>query len=918
MTPELWERLKALFNSAIERDSHEREAFIEAACGDNVELKALLSALVRADRASLCSLDKPLADLSGLPDTFLLPGDLLANRYRILSFIGQGGMGHVYEAEDTVLRQRVALKFLRPEFSDNSLLLHQLHVEVETARRVTHKNVCRVHDIVETKVSSGGTLHFITMEFVEGESLARLRSRKETMPTATALSICSQISAGLAAVHGGSVIHRDIKPGNILIDRYGNIKLADFGLAIDLHKATTVAFAGTPGYIAPEIVAGGECTELSDIYSLGVVCFELLTGDSPGKGSASQASDLRKARPDLTDATCRLIVSCLAPNPAERPPNVIEVLKGIPLDDALDAALARGDIPTPEMVAEAGSDEPIHLWNFLPVFLVVCIALLGIWLVAPYGDFLGYARPVLSPAAMEQKSKNLLHQFGYLDSRRAAVFVLSNNISLLDYFSFMKDPNQKQGLRWAGQGSLLLSYRVSDADSIFPTRIRNGTGDSEESSFASIADPSPVLPGMRMVVVDSNGHLIRLLANPTLGELRRQSDQNAMWISHRQPDWQGMLMTTGVDLKSIKEITGSEYVSTVPPFPFTTIRVWRAHYIGHPEFPLIVEASAWQDHFDWIAVRAPWNASPEEKGQPALARIGVPIIILCCLAMAAITARYNLRHRRGDTRSALRLASISAVFCLLVSGAGWYPGNGSIVERIDWMFLEIESALTIGAGIWLAYVAVEPLARVRIPRLLISSSKLLRGKWDSPLVGKEMILGSTLAVVCCLCYTSIHAYTWLRWPGASLSIAPVMSLAGGQHAIYSLTWRIGTLPEQVALYAVLFVILRVLLRNTIRASCVFFLCMILFPATHGSILAALPIYAVLGAFGTFVLARSGLVAAASFMFTLKTVDRCVWPHEWNWMLWSTFLSIGLIVALLGFGFFLASGIAKKRRIDKLH
>ena len=157
-------------------------------------------------------------------------------------------------------------------------------------------------------------------------------------------------------------------------------------------------------------------------------------------------------------------------------------------------------------------------------------------------------------------------------------------------------------------------------------------------------------------------------------------------------------------------------------------------------------------------------------------------------------------------------------------------------------------------------------------------------------------------------FTAIHAYSWSRWPGASLSIAPVMSLAGGQHSLYAAAWRIATLPEHVAQYTILYVMLRILLRRTSLATAVFFLCMVLVPGTHGSVLSALPVYFVLAGFATWILARAGLVAAAAYQFTLSTIDRCPWPHSLSdWLFIHTLLSFTMVSLLIAAGVFLAIG-----------
>src|SRR4051794_11965126 len=198
------------------------------------------------------------------------PGTLLAGRFRIVAPLGRGGMGEVYRADDLRLGQPVALKFLPEDVDHDPARLTQLHAEVRMARQVSHPNVCRVYDVGEFE---GHT--FLSMEYVDGEDLALLLRRIGRFPQDRAIELSRQICAGLAAAHDRGVVHRDLKPANIMLDANGRIRITDFGLA---GAAGEVLRAGTPAYMAPEQLSGAEVTARSDIYSLGLVLYELFTG----------------------------------------------------------------------------------------------------------------------------------------------------------------------------------------------------------------------------------------------------------------------------------------------------------------------------------------------------------------------------------------------------------------------------------------------------------------------------------------------------------------------------------------------------------------------------------------------------------------------------------------------------------------
>src|SRR5262245_36499001 len=192
-----------------------------------------------------------------------LPGTVVANRYRIYGLLGRGGMGEVYRADDLKLGQVVALKFLPRDIETDGARRARFLNEVKIARQISHANVCRVYDVGDIDGR-----HFLSMEYVDGEDMAALLRRIGHLPKDKAVQISRQICAGLAAAHEQGVLHRDLKPANVMIDGRGRAKITDFGLAVlgvgDGHERG----AGTPAYMAPEQLAGGEATVQSDVYAL--------------------------------------------------------------------------------------------------------------------------------------------------------------------------------------------------------------------------------------------------------------------------------------------------------------------------------------------------------------------------------------------------------------------------------------------------------------------------------------------------------------------------------------------------------------------------------------------------------------------------------------------------------------------------
>src|SRR5215472_6766818 len=310
----------------------------------------------------------PLSSSDPIGGGRFTPGQILAERYRIVALAGRGGMGEVFRAEDLTLGQIVAMKFLPERLSQDEAALSRFHAEVRNARQVSHPNVCRVFDIGEAE----GTL-FLTMEYVDGEDLASVVRRIGRLSPDKATEIARQICAGLAAAHERGVIHRDLKPANVMLDGAGKIRITDFGLAgLAASVQGEDARAGTPAYMAPEQLAGKEVTTKSDIYSLGLILYEILTGKR-----AFEASTLRElvsvresgtiTNPstlvrDLDPLIERVILRCLEADPDKRPSSALQVAAALPGGDPLAAALAAGETPSPQMVAAAGSTEGIKPW----------------------------------------------------------------------------------------------------------------------------------------------------------------------------------------------------------------------------------------------------------------------------------------------------------------------------------------------------------------------------------------------------------------------------------------------------------------------------------------------------------------------------------------------------------------------------
>ena len=255
---------------------------------------------------------------------------LLGGRYQILGLLGAGGMGSVYRVRDVELSEVVALKMLRRELVDAPGMLERFRREVKLARRVTHPNVARTFDIGEHDGEK-----FLTMEYIDGESLSAILARKKRLAVGRSLQLAEAICRGLAAAHGAGVVHRDLKPDNVMIEKTERVVITDFGVARS-HAAedatigrTLGGVVGTPAYMAPEQVEGAPNVDArADIYALGVMLFEMLTGEMPWQGKSAFAiaaqrltqppPDARSRRPDIPPGVAEVVRECMARQPADR------------------------------------------------------------------------------------------------------------------------------------------------------------------------------------------------------------------------------------------------------------------------------------------------------------------------------------------------------------------------------------------------------------------------------------------------------------------------------------------------------------------------------------------------------------------------------------------------------------------------
>jgi len=303
---------------------------------------------------------------SGSFSMTMAPGTDFGPRYRIDSLLGEGGMGTVYKAFDKELGRTVAIKLVRPEFAASPNAMQRFRQELLLASKVTHKNVLRIHDLGDV-----GGLKFISMAYVEGQDLHGLLEKSGRLTIPRALQIARQFCAALEAAHDEGVVHRDLKPQNILIDSADNIYVSDFGLAKSLESEGTMMtrtgqVLGTPRYMSPEQVEARPADHRSDLYSFGLILYEMVTGEIPFKADSAmqlmyqrvtqKPKSPKLVNPDLPDYLARIIMRCLEKEPDKRYQSAREILNGLDAAQAPSRSIA---IQIPRIQLSPSSRVPV-------------------------------------------------------------------------------------------------------------------------------------------------------------------------------------------------------------------------------------------------------------------------------------------------------------------------------------------------------------------------------------------------------------------------------------------------------------------------------------------------------------------------------------------------------------------------------
>ena len=709
-----------------------REARFCGACGARMSLQdAGATASHIPDGPAL----SPFAGSPGSARFF--SGQVLAGRYRIVSRLGKGGMGEIYRADDLRLGQSVALKFLPTEWVRDPQWLAKLHEEVRLTRQISHPNVCRVYDIAEAE---GQT--FLSMEFIDGEDLASLLRRIGRLPPDKGLEIARQLCMGLAAAHEQGVIHRDLKPANIMLDGRGHVRIADFGLArVSTRVTGAEARAGTPAYMAPEQLAGTAVTVRSDIYSLGLVLYEIFTGKKAFQASspaelmkiqeASSPTSLSTHVSGVDPTVERVVLRCLERDPQKRPASVLAVAAALPGGDPLAAALAAGETPSPEIVAAAADSGVWTPHHALICLMATLLTLAGcVWLYGK-GVLVGRVGLPESTDILRGKARDFLKKAGFDELMDNAIGFDHDEDYLREIYERDRSSSRWDRLEQSRPAAIYFWYRQSPGY-LVPNLYYPYPG-TIEAGRITLNEPAPLTPGMVHLKLDPRGQLLEL-----------------SWVPPDKPphsaNWSHFFEAAGLDLDAFVADSPRE----MPPSFADKRLAWieKSAIEGHT--PIRVEAATFEDRPVFFLVLASPRIHEESTvgSQGALDKAGVnlaAILFSGVLVAAAFLAPRNWKQGRSDRKGAFRLAFGSFVILMVV----WVFETHHVpsIDELRLLVFGLAYSLYWAGLLWMTYIALEPYVRQYLPESLITWTRLLAGQWRDPRLGRDLLLGTLCGVL---------------------------------------------------------------------------------------------------------------------------------------------------------------------------
>jgi len=679
------------------------------------------------------------------------PGTLLASRYRIVSRLGKGGMGEVFRADDLILGQPVALKFLPESAKSNVNLLTRFYDEVRIARQISHKNVCRVYDIGEVEGQP-----YLSMEYIDGEDLSSLLRRIGRLPADKATDFARSLCAAVAAAHAQGVLHRDLKPANIMINSRGELRVTDFGLAAIAEQLQGAEIRnGTPAYMAPEQLTGTEVSAQSDLYAVGLILYEMFTGKLPFQADTiaeitrlrqeSRATNPSTLIGDLDKSVERAILRCLEPDPKMRPSSALALSASLPGGDPLAAALADGVTPSPEVVAAAGPTEALAPKVAIPALAGIAVGMIVFCMTIPNVNLLKLVPMENPPEVLTAKARDIVRSLGYTD--RPADWTSNFFADRTASFMISKGRNMEDWARLFAQPPSAIGYWYRQAPTPLAAERFSSNGE------AGVGDPPVTVPGMLTVVMDLDGSLRRFAA------VAREREAPPAG-SPAPPDWAPLFAAARLDPAKFTPVAPEWSPGVVTD----TRAAWTGPYRDRSDFPVRVEAAMFHNRPVYFQVLWPWltanrPGSTTQTGSSTTLKTATNAIGALILIAALCIAHYNWKAGRSDLRGAARVG----IYCAVMSLVAWFFNAHHVASDAEQGLIEnaLAKAAYLCLEYWLVYLALEPWVRRYWPQTMITWSRVLAGKWRDPLVGRDLLFGTLLGIVYALLIV-LYEYANLR------------------------------------------------------------------------------------------------------------------------------------------------------------
>jgi eukaryotic-like serine/threonine-protein kinase len=684
-----------------------------------------------------------------------------------------------------------------------------------------------------------------------------------------------------------------------MLDGRGRVRITDFGLAVAAEEAASLGeVAGTPAYMAPEQLSGKPPSVRSDVYALGLVLYEIGTGRRAF--DASNLAELRRKHeeeappapsavvPGFDPAVERVILRCLEKDPRSRPASALQVAAALPGGDPLAAALAAGETPSPEMVAAAGPEGAISTAKAAALLAGIVGLLVLTIALSRWGTDLGLSPLPKPPDVLEERAREVAEKLGWADPPADTGRRFVRDETFLRFLARTGRPGWARELRELWWKPATFEYRQSPR----PMQPANSVGEVRRS------DPPLEVTGMVSIALDPGGRLRRFVAVPP--QVLKDGD------AQPRPAWDALFAEAGLDRKAFHEAPPA----WLPQVPFDTIAGWDGPMPGPGGYTLRIVAAAFRGRPVSFEVIAPWSAATRDAPRPRGVRVRMAeqtfaLSIILVFGAAAWFARRNARLGRGDRSGAARIGGVTLVAAVVSAVLEVHPGLSGLQLVTPLVFMPVAN----WAFVWVLYLAFEPYVRRHYADLLVSWTRLVGGRLQDPLVGRDLLCGSligcgmmllTVAMGTAPTFAASRGQTPWFFEGAALDGTSALVARAALH----FTQSIGATVLHTAILFVATVLLR---KRALAIACVWLFRFILESGQENALL-EIPVAALLATLTVIALLRFGLVGLAALNFVDFELSSAPFTIDFSaWYSGHALFIVALVLAVAVWGFRAARG-----------